>query len=177
MYLCDVLLCSLRDESLCGLHGGFVLIYVVIPYVVYVIAPYFARAVLPRALLHILTYYSMEQSHSWEAKQFSASQEILRMLWNTKVHYRIHKCPPPVPNLNQLDPVHALSSHFLKIHFNIILPSTPVSFRWSLSLSFPHQNRMYTSTLPIRATCPAHLNRLDLINRIILVEEYKSLSS
>ena len=64
MYLCDVLLCSLRDESLCGLHGGFVLIYVVIPYVVYVIAPYFARAVLPRALLHILTYYSMEQSHS-----------------------------------------------------------------------------------------------------------------
>jgi hypothetical protein len=37
------------------------------------------------------------QSPSWEANWFAASQEIPRILWNPKVHYRTHKPPPPVP--------------------------------------------------------------------------------
>ena len=80
--------------------------------------------------LIILTYlltYSTEQSPSWEANRFSASQEIPHILWNQKVHYRFHKCQPPVPILRHIDPVHASTSHFLKMHFNIILPSTPGS--------------------------------------------------
>jgi hypothetical protein len=48
----------------------------------------------------------MERSPSWEANWFSASQEIPRVLWNPKIHYRFHKYPPPVPILSQLDPVH-----------------------------------------------------------------------
>jgi hypothetical protein len=50
---------------------------------------------------YLLTY-SMEQSPSWEANWFAASQKIRRVLWNPKVHYRTHKRPPPVPILSQV---------------------------------------------------------------------------
>ena len=92
--------------------------------------------------------YSMVQSPSWEANRFSANQEILHSLRNPKVHYRIHKCRPPVPILSQLDPVHDPTSHILKHHLNIILPSTPRSCKCPLSLRFPHQNPVYTTALP-----------------------------
>jgi len=56
----------------------------------------------------------MEHIPSWPANWFSASQEIPRILWNPKIHYRINKCPPPVPMLSQLDSVHAPTFYFSK---------------------------------------------------------------
>ena len=128
-------------------------------------------------LLTYLLTYSMVQSPSWEANWFAASQEIPRILWNPKVHYRSHKRPSPFPILCQPNPVHIPTSHLLEIHLNIIHPSTPRSPQWSLSLRFPHQDTIHPLSSHIRATCPAQLILLDFITRTILSEEYRSLRS
>jgi len=119
----------------------------------------------------------MVQRPSWEANRFSASQEIPLILWIPKVHYRIHKCPPPVPILSHFDTVHTPTSHFLKIHLNIILPSTPGSLKWSLIFRFSHHNRVYASTL----THTRYMTRLSqsshFYHHTIFGEQYRSLSS
>jgi len=117
----------------------------------------------------------MQQSPSKEANSSSASQDIPRILCKPEGSLphsqEAANCP------YQINPIPCLPSHFLKIYFNIILPSTPWSPKWSLSLRFPHQNPVHTSPLPIHATCPSHLILLDLISRIILGKQYRSLSS
>ena len=135
---------------------------------------------------------SMEQSLSWEGNSSLASHEISGGM-QPEFHYWIHRRPPRVPILNQTDPLHTSPFHFLKIHFNIILPSTSWSSKWSFRSS--HQSPVWASPLPhtcyiplpfhsswfdlpsclptealyepllspIRATFPSHLILLDLI--------------
>jgi hypothetical protein len=113
------------------------------------------------SILTILTN-SMEQSSSWETNRYSASQEITRILWNPKVHYRIHKSPPPVRVLSQIDPVHVphpISLRSILILSSHLLLSLPSGL---LALDF-HTKILYAPLLsPICATCPAHLSRLNV---------------
>ena len=120
--------------------------------------------------MYLLTYlltHSMEQSPSWEANQFSANQEIPCILWNPKVHYHIYKLPPPVPVLNQINPVHAPHSTpwrsilILSSHLHLDLP-------WSLSLRFHQQNPEYTSPLPHTCymPCPPHSSQFDHLKNV-----------
>jgi len=116
----------------------------------------------------------MELSPSWVANRFSASQGIPPLYGAEASLSLLQKpanCPCPEPDQSSPCP----SNHFLKIHLNIIIPSTPGSSKWSLSLRFHHQNFLYIFPLPILARGSAHLIRLYWITRLIFGEDYRSL--
>ena len=75
----------------------------------------------------LLTPWSKQSP--WQANWFSASEEILRILRNPKVHYRVYKSPPSVPILSQINPVHSPHSTcwrsvlILSSHLRLGLPS------------------------------------------------------
>ena len=98
----------------------------------------------------------MEHSCFCKGSGFSASQEILRILWIPNVHHRIHNSPPtlyPEPNKCSARP----SLYFCKTHFNIMFPSKPRSSKCSLSSRLSNQTPVFISLLPAHATFPAHL--------------------
>ena len=82
-------------------------------------------------------------------------------------------CPYPEPTPSSPhDP-----SNFLKIHLNII-PHLCLGLPSSLFPSgFPTNTLCTPLSSPIRATCPAHLIRLDFTTRTIFGKEYRSFSS
>jgi len=114
----------------------------------------------PYLLIYLLTD-STEQSPYWEANRFSVSQEIPRILWNPKVHYRVHKCPPTVSILSQINPVHAHHPTFwrsiliISSHLHLSLPSG------LFPACFHHQNPACTYPLSDTSymSIPSHYTR------------------
>jgi hypothetical protein len=109
------------------------------------------------------------------ASNCAATQELLNILWNPKVHYLVQESPPLVSIAIQIDPIHTTISHLSMIYFNISHPPTCWSSQWSLSFWRFHQYPICIRLLPIRATWPAHHNLLDLVIVIIFGKEYKLL--
>ena len=79
-------------------------------------------------------------------------------------------CPYPEPD--QSSPSPPPPTHFHQIHLHIILPPTPGSFQWPLSLRFPRQNPVCTT--PLTHTC--YIPR-STHSSSILGEKYRTSSS
>jgi hypothetical protein len=90
----------------------------------------------------LITYLLHEQSPSSEANRFAASQ-IPHILRNPKVHYRIHKCSPPVPIVSQLYPIHTPHLNIgvyidvLIVYWHVFLPLTVDKLFTSLRVHTP----------------------------------------
>jgi len=70
-------------------------------------------------------------------------------------------CPYPEPDQFSA----CLTSHLLKIHFNIFLPSKPGSLKWHLSLMFLHLKPEFASLIRHKLYMPPNLILLNFITR------------
>jgi hypothetical protein len=88
-----------------------------------------------------------------EAASYAVTQEIPNILWNPKVHCRVHKSPPLIHIMSLINPVYSTPSYLT----SILILSTHLSFWLS------HQYPICIPFFLICATCPVYLILFDLI--------------
>ena len=119
----------------------------------------------------------MEHSPSWEAN-LSQLVEKFPAFYGTRRYITAVRSDSHL-SLSWISSIPFIPSHptSWKIRLNIILPSTPGSSKWSISLRLPHQNHVHNPTLPHMCYMPGptHYSRFD--HPTIVGEEYRSLSS
>jgi hypothetical protein len=107
---------------------------------------------------NILTYLLNGAEPFLRSHHCAATQDLPSILWNLKVHHSVHKSPPLVPTLSQIDPVHTnpsslrsvliLSTHLcLGLPSGLLLAFPPISYMHSSSPSFVLHALLISSSL------------------------------
>jgi hypothetical protein len=73
-----------------------------------------------------------------EAASCAATKELPSTLWNPNIRYRLHKNPPLVPIMSEINPIHTSPPYLSSIQFNIIYPPILV-FLVILSFCLSHE--------------------------------------
>jgi hypothetical protein len=92
--------------------------------------------------------------------------ELTSWLRNPKVYHRVHKSPPLVPTLSQLNSLHTPLTNFSKVHSDPILPSTTRSSECLFPSGFTNKNLYTFLSYACHMPRPPHLPWLDLPNYI-----------
>jgi hypothetical protein len=113
-----------------------------------------AAAVVTSALAEWELSNSMDLNPSSEAASCAVTQELPNILWNPKVHYRVHKSPPLAPILSQINPIHITPSYLR----SILILATCVRLGLPSGLfpsGFPTKI-LYAFLYPCYMPCPSH---------------------
>lgn len=99
----------------------------------------------------LLKIWLTPNSSSWEANNCSASQEILCIVWNLKVHWHVHNDLALVPLLGAAGKIQWLSYPISLTHTSHL----QLDPAWGTSLQiFPTQTLYHLSSLPSLSSAP-----------------------
>jgi hypothetical protein len=87
------------------------------------------RLVIRWSTFIIRTHSLTEPSPSWKAASCAATRELPSILWNPKVHCRVHNNPPLVPILSYINPIHTIPSYLSKVKLSLYRPWRPLGLR------------------------------------------------